>query len=774
MREWILAFSLGIISGGLIPVLPEISTILLLFIPVLLACRFPWLRLGAAFCLGLWWVLFQSIQHDKHILPKHLEQEDLWLTGKISGLPQENEFSTRFQFTVTSVCLDQQDCNSSVLPGDKRLVLLNDYSGLKLLPDQHWRLKVRLKRPRGFANPGGFDYEGWLFQEKITGTGYVRADQANQLAGSDPRFSLTRLFNQIRFEFRQRLKDLPLEAKGFLAALTIGDRYFINAKQWELLSLTGTNHLMVISGLHLSLVAWLVYHLACFLARQIPALCLVIPANRLASVIAMVSVFLYGGIAGFSLPVQRAVVMVCCLMTGQILLRQTAPGNSLCLALLLVLVVDPLAPLSKGFWLSFMAVAVLLLTLFRQQAGEHQAVSSGSRGLVRSQLFIFLGLMPLMMLFFQQISLLAPLVNLLAIPFIGMLVVPLCLLSLMPGLVAPPLMVQLISLPDFLLLQFSKTLLILSTHARFLLIPLPALPVALLGLLWLALLVTLLGRHSFSNLAFIPVLVSVMLFRPEKLKTGEFTLDVLDVGQGLAIVVSTREHLLIYDAGPAYSPRFNAGSGVIEPFLRTQNLPDPELLIISHGDNDHAGGYTGLLTRYPETHTIAGEPFPGLDTANFCQAGQRWRWDAIDFEILHPANRPVRGNASSCVLKISTGTTSVLLPGDIEAATELELVRDYREKLQADILIAPHHGSRTSSIMPLIRMVSFDYVIFSTGYLNSFGHPHPLVRSRYDNQQISVLDTADTGHIRFRISHESGASKPEIYRQIRARFWSTP
>ena len=778
MREWILSFGLGVWLAAYIPVLPSRVIILVLLIPGLLAFRYRWLRMGGAFCLGLFWFLYASIEHVCSIIPSELEQVDVWLHGNVKGLPQYGADGTRFTFVVHDLCVSFRTCNASNVPGTNIQVLLSDFSGLRFAPGEHWQLKAKLKKPHGFANHGGFDYEAWLFQQRISATGYVRSDNNNRpSAGSGQHLLFTRI-DRARHAFRQQLMAIPALSRSYILALTLGDRFLIQDDEWELLTLTGTNHLMVISGLHISLVALLMYQLSFFLFRQSTHLTQVFPANRLAAFTALFMACLYGVFAGFSLPVQRALVMLGCIMLGQIFIRQTSPLNSLCLALLMVLIIDPFAMIGTGFWLSFLAVSVLLLSI-TDSAVEKDGELESSRtalttfqSMVKSQLFLFLGLFPVMMLFFQQVSLLAPFVNLIAIPFIGLVVVPLCLVCIGLSFVFPAALPILISFPDFLLYLFSNLLFQLSEKAGFMIIQFPPLPAFLLFLLVLTIIFMLIRRNRFSILATLVFCILLFFHRPGRPDKGELYADILDVGQGLAVVLRTHNHLMIYDTGPAVSERFNAGSGVIEPFLNKTYYETPDVIMISHADNDHAGGAPYLVERFPKAIVYGGEKVAGMDSLVSCVTGQQWSWDEVHFEMLYPPKSGKTGNNSSCVLKVSVGAYSILLPGDIEADAELALVSSYHEALAADILIAPHHGSQTSSVFPLIRHVDPDYAVFSTGYLNRFNHPHPNVERRYRNQGIHVLNTPDTGHIRFRLSRQYGVSEPAKYRDVRPRIWS--
>jgi len=779
MREWVLSFGLGVFIAGFAPQLPEYNYSFFLFLPALLALRYRVLTLSAAFCLGLFCLFHWSWAHHKTILPLEMEHKDLWVRGIVSDLPQRQETNTRFSFRPLSLC-KQTDISDCLLlrQSNQQKLLLHDYSYEQFLPGQHRLLKVRLKRPHGFANPGSFDYERWLFQEQFSATGYVRNDISSVLLDSRRHWLLHPWLDSLRVRLQQNINQLSLAVPGYISALIIGDRYQITDEQWGLLTTTGTNHLMVISGLHIGLVAWLIFNLGNFIYRNIPGLCQLVAAPRLAALTALIAAFLYAGLAGFSLPVQRALVMVICLMTGQLLVRQVCPLNSLALAFFIITLFDPLALQSPGFWLSFVAVGILLSTIsLKNENDNKQSLLHTIKALLYCQCYLFIGMLPIMLLFFGQLSLLAPLINLLAIPFIGMLIVPLCLLALVAGLFSQSAFAFLLSLPDFLLSEVARLLQRLISNPDLFIMEFPVLPLWLwLMLLWAVILQFVYPRRLSKITGFLLLLICFN-YSPQRPKRNEFVLDILDVGQGLAVVVTTQTHQLVYDTGPTYNPRFNAGSGIIQPFLRHQNLGAPDIIVVSHGDDDHAGGLPALASYFPAVEIYAGE-IP-LQQGNLekppvtyeCLAGTNWWWDGIKFEFIYPAQKSLSGNNASCVLKISTGKYSALLTGDIEKEAELTLLKTARDVLQADIMTAPHHGSKTSSIAPFIRRVAPDHVVFSSGYLNSFGHPHVDVRQRYKDLGSRLYDTSTKGALRFHLSATEGIKSVAGHRQTRPRFW---
>ena len=779
MREWILSFGLGVFIAGFTPQLPGYDYSFLLFLPALLSLRYRALKLPAAFCLGLFCLFYWGWAQQKTILPLELEQQDLWVRGIVIDFPQRQENSTRFSFRPVSLCKQTQisDC-LSLRQSEKHKLLLHDYSYQNYLPGEHWLLKVRLKRPHGFANPGSFDYERWLFQEQFSATGYVRNDFSSVLLDSRRHWLLYPWLDSFRYQLQQKINQLPLAVPGYISALITGDRYQITDAQWSLLTTTGTNHLMVISGLHIGLVAWLMFNFSNFIFRNIAALCLIIAAPRLAALTALLAAFLYAGLAGFSLPVQRALVMVICLMSGQILLRQVSPVNSLALAFFIICLFDPLALQSTGFWLSFVAVGILLSTISASDKNDNrQALLYRIKALLWCQCYLLIGMLPIMVLFFGQISMLAPLINLLAIPFIGMLIVPLCLLALFAGLFSQSGFAFLLSFPDFLFSEIARLLERLFTTADFFIMEFPALPVWLWLILLCATILQFMYPRPVIKIAGMLILLICLAYSPRRPLENEFLLDILDVGQGLAVVVTTQTHQLVYDTGPAYNPGFNAGSGIIQPFFQHQNLKAPDIIVVSHGDNDHAGGLAALARYFPASTIYAGETslLPAkLDNPpvmHQCLAGINWWWDQVKFEFLYPREYSLSGNNASCRLKISAGSYSALLTGDIEKEAELALLKNARNALQADIMTAPHHGSKTSSIAPFIRRVAPAHVVFSSGYLNSFGHPHDDVRQRYTELDSRLYDTSTSGALRFHLSAAQGIKSVTSHRQARRRLW---
>lgn len=629
MRSWMIAFSLGIWLATLAPALPSIDALWLITFSVIFTLCVRRLPLLGAYFLGLSWCLLALQTAHKELLPKELENIDIWVEGRIDGLLQINADTQRFHFRVEAYCAnaDIDNCADGWVEWPV-LLRLNDYSLLPLNAGQAVLLQVRLKRPHGFANPYSFDYEAWLWQQGIRATGYVKNYAVAHKQRSDTwRSLLARIRSHLHADINRAVdKEIPagLTQLPVILALTIGDRYAINDEQWQVFSQTGTTHLMVISGLHIGLIAWLFFRLGRWLWSRSTVLLYLLAAPRVAAITGITGAFVYCAIAGFSLAASRALIMVTLVLLGQWSMHATRPVNSLCLALGVMLFLIPLAPLTAGFWLSFGAVALLLLFALTpskdgclNDEGTHENISTvlnivnTSAAYLRTQWVLLAGLFPLMCVFLGQVSLLAPVVNLLAIPFVGLIVVPLCLFGMALAIISPELAAYPLLWADLLLEGFQQLLQRIVDVLPYSTVALPALPwwgITLLTLSCLLLISPFSWKwRSLAIIGFLPLLLptSAMGNKP---KVGEARFHILDVGQGLTVLIETRHHMLIYDAGPVYSERFNAGSGVILPYMSRARLPAPERIIISHGDSDHAGGLPALIQTFPQSQIVSGEP----------------------------------------------------------------------------------------------------------------------------------------------------------------------
>lgn len=760
MRLAILFFLFGIV---LFQQCAELPGLYWLFTASLLPLAWRWqmARLPMATLGGFLWAFLHAGWMLGNTLPKQLEGVDVEVEGTIASLVERNSRRARFEFLLDTPGDGEQEFSTP------RRVLLSWYGKApELSVGDRWRLTVRLKRPHGFMNPGGFDYEKWLFQRRINATGYVRTKALQTFLASE---QYSRPVDRLRQDLRQQI-DHHLENhpfSGLITALAIGDRSRIHNEQWEILTGTGTNHLMAISGLHIGLVAGMAFFLGRWIWPLLWRAPLLVPAPRAAAVIALLAACGYAALAGFSIPTQRALIMVGVVMIALFLQRQISPSHGLALALGGVLLIDPMAVITVGFWLSFAAVAIILYGL-----GGRLHKKGGWRQWGRVQWVVSLGLLPLLAFSFQQAPLFSPLANLIAVPWVSLSVVPLTLLGAICLLLYPPLggwlLLQAASLMGWLwpVLQWLAEL-------RFAQWQLPAevppwsLLAAVIGILWM-----LAPRGVPARWIGAGWLLPLVLTSPERPQQGEAWFTLLDVGQGLAAVVQTRNHTLVYDTGPKFSDHFDTGQAVVIPFLRREGITSLDMLIVGHGDNDHIGGADSLLQEYPARRllTTVPERLPG--NTELCRQGQSWSWDGVRFSVLHPTPQStVEGNNASCVLKVETAASSLLLTGDIEQRAERRLVDENPSALAAAIMVAPHHGSKTSSSQQFIDAVSPDYVLFPAGYRNRFHHPHPNVVGRYLANGTQMLDSAHHGAIRFRLGKDR-LSAPESYRLAARRYWN--
>nr|VFK36375.1 MAG: competence protein ComEC [Candidatus Kentron sp. SD]VFK38578.1 MAG: competence protein ComEC [Candidatus Kentron sp. SD] len=770
MRLGAIAFLSGILLLTALPDLPDAFFVGFLPAVVFFAVfSSRAVRVAAWFGAGFLWALFRAEVGVSNILPSELEGHDLAIRGVIASIPVPSGRKTRFLLDILEMEAQVPVSNRRQWgPGQR--VRLNWYGKPpRLLPGERWRLTVRLKRPSGFMNPGGFDYEKWLFRQGVRATGYVRSGPENRKIGEGQRISLTRLRYRLAGFIEESLPGSPYA--GIIKALAIGVRDDVTEAQWRILRTTGTAHLMAISGLHIGLVAGLVFFGARRIWARIPGMALVVPAQRVAALAAIIGALGYAALAGFSLPTQRALVMVCVVMTGILWRRHASVGFSLALALFVVVLLDPFAVLGIGFWLSFAAVAVILFGM----TGHLSA-----RGLWwrwgRVQLLVAIGLLPLTLLFFQQHPLIGPIANLPTIPWIGFVVVPLVLVgSCLAGL-----------FPDFgggllgagsgaiaMIWPFLEWLASLDfVYQRTLALPLWS---VLAGGVGVALL--LLPRGAPGRWLGAVWLLPLFLLPAPRPDMGEVWFDLLDVGQGLAAVARTREHVLVYDAGPVFSANFDAGRAVVIPFLRSRGIGSVDRVIASHGDRDHSGGLRSLLTEFPVDTLMANSSLPERFVSEVraltpCRDGEAWRWDGVEFRILHPpSNGEGTGNNGSCVLGISTPDSTILLTGDIEREAERRLVRAYADGLRADLLVAPHHGSASSSSEAFVAAARPRYVAFSVGYRNRFGLPSNAVVDRYRRNGARLFFSDRHGAIAFRSVAGKGFSAPMAYREEARRFW---
>ncbi|MDX1610172.1 MAG: DNA internalization-related competence protein ComEC/Rec2, partial [Halofilum sp. (in: g-proteobacteria)] len=739
---WIaLALTAGAATLFALPALPPAWLAALLFLP---ACALllagPCLRPAGACLLGFALAALAAHARLEHTLAPGLAGADLRIEGRIDGLPQDDGRRLRFEFLVRS---GSRDGHPVRLP---RRVRLSWYGPGRAqpVPGERWRLTVRLRSPRGFANPGGFDYGRWLFRHGIGATGYVRdAPGPVRLAPARPSI------DALRAGLRARLAPVleQLEHPGMLRALTLGDRGGIPAGRWRTLVATGTNHLMAISGLHVGLVALLGYGLGRGLWRVGGPLRRRLPRPMLQALTALALAALYAALAGFALPTVRALTMLALALGAVCMRRRVRPGSVLAGAAVTVIAFDPLAVLAPGFWLSFGAVAAILWVC-AGRLGRPRRLG----GWLRLQCAIALALTPLLLALFREASLVAPLANALAVPWVSIATVPSALGGAALWPLWPALGAGLLWLADTSLLVIWWLLERLAglSFAQW---RAPAHPHWMLALALVGAAVLLLPRGVPGKPAALLAVLPLLLWQPPRPASGAFWVDVLDVGQGLAVVVRTARHTLVYDTGARFSPRFDAGSAVVVPFVRSVGVRRLDALVVSHGDDDHAGGADAVTRELRPRRIWTSVPARLHPAAGFCARGLGWRWDRVRFRFLHPARDGVwRGNNASCVLRVDGPGGSLLLPGDIEAGAERALVAG-GAALAADVVVAPHHGSATSSTPGFVAAVNPRWVLYSVGHGNRWGFPRPQVLAAWRPAGWARTDCGGALHLAFDPGH---------------------
>ncbi|MFT3737118.1 MAG: DNA internalization-related competence protein ComEC/Rec2 [Rhodocyclaceae bacterium] len=771
MRLLILAFALGVcLCQQLAQLWPAAQVLWMACIPATLSLlahrrslRIAAMALGmlAALGLGLGYASLRAEWRLAEALPVALEGQDVQVIGYVADLPDRGLRSQRFQFVATT--------RPAGVP-ERLLLSWYDGSGAaRMAPTmrggEQWSLSVRLRRPHGNLNPHGFDYEGWLFERDIRAVGYVRPKGdsrrvADLAEGVGPVVQRARQVIRERFE-----RVLPQgEWSGVLSALAVGDQSAVPPSQWRLFSETGITHLMSISGGHVTLFAALVAWLVRLAWARFPALCLRLPAQKAAVASGVLAAFIYVLLSGFGVPAQRTLYMLLAVAAGLWSGRQTGPWRGLMLGLLVVLLIDPWAPLSAGFWLSFGAVAALSWAGMAALRSE-QGVRGWLLAQLRAQWAILLLSLPLLLGIFQQFSLISPLANAVAIPVVSAVVTPLALLF---ALIPLPSLAELAHAILSVLMQFIQWLgaLPVATWQQAA-PPIWLVCAAALGGFWALLPRGIPGR--WPALLLIPPMLAWTPLRPA---SGEYAATVIDVGQGLAVHVQTAQHDLLFDAGPQYSLESDSGERVIHPYLRAQGVQRLQRLVVSHADTDHSGGAASLMTRM-----TVDELMSSLDTSHPlvmqarqhvpCAKGQVWEWDGVRFEVLHPdaSIQGLKENDRSCVLKVSGRNGRLLLTGDIELKAENALLESDAEVLRSDDLVAPHHGSRTSSQQAFIDAVGARRVIFTTGYRNRFGHPHPAVVERYVASGASLYRSDRDGAVRLQ------AGTVDTERARNRRYW---
>ncbi len=745
----VLSFTLGIIVVQQFSVLPEPFWNFVLILLFFCCVFFRYWRLMFFVAGVVWAIYFASINLANRLLETQQGQL-IQVQGQIIGLPSSNSQVVRFDFAV-----QQPKIN---FPEKIRLSWYYPQQTIKA--GQIWEFTVKLKRPHGRFNPGGFDYQRWLFVQNIGATGYIKKTPQPRLLKTTTKW---KGLLSLRQEISDKLSIVLENSRnlGIIKALTIGKRDEITEQQWEVFRKTGTVHLLAISGLHIGLISGLCY----FLILSAGIRMSVSSAHNLAAIFAISIALFYSALAGFSIPTQRALLMLSIAMISLLWKRNITPVNTLSLTLICVLLFDPLAVLSAGFWLSFLAVGLIIYVI----SGRLSRVGYW-QGTLKIHLVTALGLSPLLLLYFQQISIIAPIANFVLVPVISLVVVPLCLLAVISLFVSS-------ALSQFLFTLINNILdglwLVLSELAELsfatLIIPAPPLYVLFLSISGILILFSPKGlpaRHL--GLILLLPLVFTDKNRPE---SAEVVMTLLDVGQGLSAVIETKNHVLIFDTGAKYSKKSDMGQSVVIPFLRSKGIDTVDTLLISHADNDHIGGANSIIRLSHVKQILTSDPDAlKQHSPQLCQVGQSWEWDQINFSILSPFQNIFSSkNNNSCVLKVATKQQAILLTGDIEYEAEEWLVNNVQD-LESEILIAPHHGSKTSSSLAFLKQINPKTILIPSGYLNRFSFPHQQVLKRYQKINAKVLNTAQNGALIVKMNENSVAVSS--FRDLQGKYWN--
>ena len=718
-----------------------------------------------ACALGFFYAAWMAQQRLADSLPAEWQGKDIAVIGVVAELPRQHERGLSFTFDVEKVLTTEAHVPPHILLSTYES---EDDAPLPLHAGERWQLTVRLKQPHGTSNPYGFDFEAWMLERELRASGYVRGKAENARIDAlvkAPGYVIESWREAVRKHFHKTLGDAPYT--GVLTALAIGDQGSIPAAQWQLFTRTGVNHLMSISGLHITMLAGLAFALVYAGWKRSVRLTLRLPARKAAAIAGLLVALAYTLLSGFSVPAQRTVYMLGTVAAALMLSRNIAASQLLAAALLVVLLLDPWAVLSPGFWLSFGAVALILYVSANRMGRTHWLVEYG-----RVQWAMLIGLIPALLALFQQVSLVSPVANAFAIPLVEFVIVPITLLgALLPFDWILQLAHQAMSL-CMLALEWLNRLpdAVWTQHAP----PAWSIALGMTGVLW-----CLLPRGFPARWLGLLLMLPMFLILPAPPPQGALRMVIFDVGQGLSVVAQTHNHALLYDAGPDFPGAADSGNRILIPSLRAQGIAQLDELMLTHDDTDHTGGALSVIQAMPVRLLSSSLPddSPILQQAHDrqrCEDGQSWDWDGVRFEVLHPSpasyqEEKISKNNRGCTLRISTGRHSVLLAADIEKESEQRLLQQHGGELPATLLVVPHHGSKTSSTQAFVAAARPRYAVFTAGYRNRFGHPKQEVVERYRDIGSELLRSDEDGAIVADMDAEN--FRLERYRKTHARYW---
>jgi len=741
------------------------------------------ITLAIFFLIGFYWTQYLKHHKDTNQLQEQFDESTVKIIGYIDGLPKVSPKGVQFTFMVERYTfIRPQKGDDAQMP--KRVWLFYSSPNQQIMPGQRWQFTVKLKKPHGLKNPYSFDVEQWMYINDIGAQGNIQSQQAQGAQFISPWvWSLQTVIERARFLLRQKIEEsVGAQSKyvGVITALVIGDQQLIQPDDWKMFSATGIGHLISISGLHVTMLAGFGASLTRLLWKRTRWIYWM-PSPLAASTIGLITALIYSCLAGFQIPAQRTTYMVGANTLALWFGRVIHPFDGWFWALLIILLINPWAIYSPGFWLSFGAVAAILFAMSKDPSGVHdvdllflQKLRSSLGEATRVQAVVTIALIPLTLYWFYQISFISPLANAIAIPIVSFLVTPCAILGAF--------------LPSYL-----GDLFLYIAHGFFqglayLIEPMSRVEWAVIHgaqpsplHLWLALIGVLccirpgIIAHTWKS-RFIGLVLCISLFIPfyyipgKAIDAGEFEMFVWDIGQGNAVLIQTKSHQLLFDTGPMSFGKFDPAEKIIIPHLRAKGIRSIDQLLISHQDSDHIGGLPFLLENF-SINNISGSippqhPLQKLFVKHqvpfeYCQAGQRWQWDGVEFLIWHPTLEEsltrqfelTKPNEMSCVLEVRNEHHSVWLTGDVEKHGELSIIQqlhhspmEHQEVLERHlVLMAPHHGSKSSSSNGFIEVLNPDLAFSQTGYRNRYLHPHREVVGRYQNKKILFLDTVITG-----------------------------